>query len=151
MWLLILFIAIPLLEIGLFIQIGGFLGLWPTLGVVVITALAGTALVRAQGAGAMDRLRRSMETLDDPSEPLADGAMILLSGALLVTPGFFTDAVGFALLVPQVRHWVFRRFAARLVAHVAPRPGGPGRDGVIEGEFEDVTRRETGPSGWTRH
>ena len=76
MWLLLLFIAVPLIEIGLFIQVGGWLGLWPTLGIVLLTAIAGTALVRSQGAQAMAQLRSSFDDLRDPTEPLAHGAMI---------------------------------------------------------------------------
>jgi UPF0716 protein FxsA len=100
MWLLIAFIAVPLIEIALFIQVGGALGMWPTLAIVVITAVLGTWLVRSQGAATMGSLRNSFSDMRDPTEPLVHGAMILFSGALLLTPGFFTDAVGFALLVP---------------------------------------------------
>ena len=101
--LFLLFLAVPLIEIALFIQVGGWIGLWPTLLIVVLTAIAGTYLVRSQGGQAMNQMRRSFDELRDPTEPLAHGAMILFSGALLLTPGFFTDAVGFALLVPPVR------------------------------------------------
>ncbi len=95
MWLLIAFIAVPLIEIALFIQVGGFIGLWPTLLIVIATAIAGTYLVRSQGRMALSQLQRSFNDLRDPTEPLVHGAMILFSGALLLTPGFFTDAVGF--------------------------------------------------------
>ena len=100
MWLLLAFIAVPLIEIALFIQVGGMIGLWPTLAIVILTALLGTWLLRMQGAAALTDLRRSFSEVEDPSEPLAHGAMILFAGALLLTPGFFTDAVGFALLTP---------------------------------------------------
>ena len=73
MWLFLAFLAVPLIEIGLFIQIGGWLGLWPTLLIVVITALLGTALVRQQGALALTQVRGSFENLNDPTEPLAHG------------------------------------------------------------------------------
>ena len=108
MWLFVAFLMVPLIEIALFIQVGGWIGLWPTLAIVVLTAVAGTVLVRSQGAAVLARLRSSFETLRDPTEPLAHGAMILFSGALLLTPGFFTDTVGFLLLVPAVRAWVLR-------------------------------------------
>jgi UPF0716 protein FxsA len=160
--LLILFIAIPLIEIGLFIQIGGLIGLWPTLAIVVITAILGTWLVRQQGAHALMQLRSSFEALNDPTEPLAHGAMILFAGALLLTPGFFTDALGFALLIPPVRRAVFAYLARRV--KVQSFTMGTERetryerdDGVIDGDWEDVTpKRPThevprGPSGWTKH
>lgn len=160
MYLFLAFLAVPLIEIALFIQVGGLIGLWPTLAIVVLTAILGAWLVRAQGQLAMNQLRRSFSELDDPTEPLAHGAMILLSGALLLTPGFFTDAVGFALLIPAVRAAVFRFLAQRIaVARFDMGPQGPMRDGmrsdVIDGDFEDVTpdtkrqpRSNAGPSGW---
>ncbi len=159
MWLFLLFLTIPLVEIALFIQVGGMIGLWPTLGIVVLTAVLGTILVRSQGAQAIMRLRRSFDELRDPTEPLAHGAMILFSGALLLTPGFFTDAVGFALLIPQVRSVTYRYFRRRVgqthftYGHTSQRREETSGI-VIDGEFEDVSQRsETGgkSSGWTRH
>lgn len=163
MLLLALFIAVPLIEIGLFIQVGGAIGLWPTLAVVVITAILGTWLVRAQGAHALQQLGQSFNALSDPTEPLAHGAMILFSGALLLTPGFFTDAVGFALLMPPVRRAVFRYLRSRVQVQGftmgAQTQTRHSRDGdVIDGEFTDVTPDKNpphppvqGPSGWTKH
>lgn len=160
MWLFLAFLTVPLIEIALFIQIGGAIGLWPTLGIVVLTAVAGTILVRNQGALAISQLRGSLEHLRDPTEPLAHGAMILISGALLLTPGFFTDAVGFALLLPPVRRYVLRelrkRVEVRRFDYGRPPPGGPRRPAgpeTIEGEWEEVEPREEPrrPSGWTRH
>jgi UPF0716 protein FxsA len=171
MWLFLAFLLVPLIEIALFIEIGGLIGLWPTLAIVVLTAIAGTWLVRAQGRMAIGRLKSSFERLDDPTQPLADAAMILVSGALLLTPGFFTDAVGFALLAPPVRHAVFRWARKRVVMtrfemgsapqgdpRMDPRYGGPQnrrpRDTVIEGEFTEVSNDKTPNhpgSGWTRH
>lgn len=155
MWLLIAFIAVPLIEIALFIQIGGFIGLWPTLLIVVVTAILGTILVRSQGALALQQVRSSFNDMRDPTEPLVHGAMILFSGALLLTPGFFTDAVGFALLVPQVRAALYRYIRARVnVRSIHAHPQRPARDDVIDGEYveidENPTPRDT-PSGWTKH
>ena len=103
MYIFLAFLMVPLIEIGLFIQVGGAIGLWPTLAIVVLTAVLGTALVRSQGRLALGQMRNSFQNLSDPAEPLAHGAMILFAGALLLTPGFFTDAIGFALLMPPVR------------------------------------------------
>ena len=154
MRLLLLFIAVPLLEIALFIQIGGLLTLWPTLAIVVLTAMIGTYLVRQQGGEVILRLRESFETLSDPSEPLAHGAMILFSGALLLTPGFFTDTIGFLLLIPAVRQIVFREVRKRIVVESVTmgrnRPHR-GQDDIIEGDFTEAEPRQDGPSGWTRH
>lgn len=160
MWLFALFVAVPLIEIALFIQIGGLIGLWPTLLIVVLTALLGTTLVRSQGRDALGRLQNSFSELNDPTEPLAHGAMILFSGALLLTPGFFTDAVGFALLVPAVRNIVLRELRKRVqvrgMSMGGQRPGHPPhpRDEVIDVSYtvEDVDEPpRNGPSGWTRH
>ena len=103
MWLFLAFIAVPLIEITLFIQVGGAIGLGWTLAIVVSTAIIGTYLMRAQGALALGQIKSSLSEVRDPTEPLVHGAMILFAGALLLTPGFFTDALGFALLIPGVR------------------------------------------------
>lgn len=160
MWLLIAFIAVPLIEIALFIQVGGAIGLWPTLLVVVITAILGTYLVRQQGALAMGQLREKMSELRDPTEALAHGAMILFSGALLLTPGFFTDIVGFSLLIPAVRTAAFKAIRARInIQSFGPGAGQqnhgqhPQNGDVIDVEFEEVEpepRKTQGPSGWTK-
>ena len=156
MYLFLAFLLVPLIEIALFIQIGGAIGLWPTLAIVILTAVLGTWLVRTQGLMAMGQLRSSFSELQDPSEPLAHGAMILIAGALLLTPGFFTDAVGFLLLTPPVRVAVYRYVRARV--NVQRFEMGPGphprsaRDDVIDGEFEEIKPRDpnAGPSGWTK-
>ena len=109
MWLFVLFVTVPIIEIALFIQIGGEIGLLSTLGIVIATAFLGTYLVRKQGLSALLQLKNNVETLENPIAPLAHGIMILLAGALLLTPGFFTDAVGFSLLVPNIRVWLFER------------------------------------------
>ncbi len=169
MWLFIAFLAVPLIEIALFIQVGGAIGLWPTLAIVVLTAVLGTWLVRAQGRLAIGNLRGSFSRLDDPTEPLAHAAMILVAGALLLTPGFFTDGAGFALLMPPVRHLAFEFMRKRVAVrrfemgpdgprqtHRGPHHDpGPRQDAdVIDAEFHEVDppKRPThGNSGWTRH
>ncbi len=115
MWLFVLFVTVPIIEIALFIQIGGEIGLLSTLGIVIATAFLGTYLVRKQGLSALSQLKNNVETLENPIAPLAHGIMILLAGALLLTPGFFTDAVGFSLLVPNIRIWLFERVKQRIL------------------------------------
>ncbi|WP_417523404.1 FxsA family protein [Marinovum sp.] len=163
MYLLLAFLLVPLIEIALFIQVGGAIGLWPTLAIVVITAILGTFMVRQQGRHAIANLQRSFSELQNPTKPLADGAMILFSGALLLTPGFFTDAVGFALLMPPVRAVVYDFIRKRVkVQHFEmgqrpdprqpPRPGP--RDTVIDGDYSEVSEendKRGGPSGWSNH
>ncbi|WP_410217159.1 FxsA family protein [Paracoccus sp. (in: a-proteobacteria)] len=175
-----LFLIVPIIEIALFIQVGGLIGLWPTLAIVVLTAVAGTALMRSQGAQAWIAVQRSFREMRDPTRPLAHGAMILMAGMLLLTPGFFTDAAGLLLLIPKVRDAVMRQVGKRMtVTHLGMgaatmrrdphRP--PYDDGVIDGDF--VVSENEGPgrppvdlppeldepapprsgrgSGWTRH
>lgn len=169
MWLFAAFLAVPIIEIALFIQVGGLIGLWPTLAIVVLTAILGTWLVRSQGVLALHNVRQSFADLRDPTEPLAHGAMILVAGVLLLTPGFFTDAVGFALLTPPVRVAVINYLRKHIKVQRFEMGGGPGpqrrphtgaRGDVIDGEYEDVTSPEeklppkqpTHPgSGWTKH
>ena len=159
MWLFILFVTIPIVEIGLFIQVGGWIGLWPTLGIVILTAIVGTWLMRQQGLRALDDLRRSLNEVRDPTEPLAHGAMILFAGALLLTPGFFTDAVGLSLLVPPVRMAVYSYLRSRIRVQSFTVQSGPGRaqqdnNTITDVEYEEVdpdTPKNQGDSGWTRH
>ncbi|MEL7211256.1 MAG: FxsA family protein [Pseudomonadota bacterium] len=165
MWLFIAFLAVPLIEIALFLQVGGLIGFWPTMGTVVLTAILGTWLVRSQGLMAITNVKRSFSELHDPTEPLAHGAMILFSGALLLTPGFFTDGVGFALLVPGIRAALFRYLRSKIKVqsfstgpemhdmHRSQRPH-PSQNGVIDGDYEEVEPPRppsNGPSGWTKH
>ncbi len=107
MWLLLLFILIPLLEIWLFILLGGFIGVYPTLLIILLTAILGTFLVKTQGINVLKEIQIKINELENPTEPIAHGAMILFAGALLLTPGFFTDTVGFLLLLPNVRKTAF--------------------------------------------
>ncbi|WP_010141512.1 FxsA family protein [Oceanicola sp. S124] len=163
MWLLIAFIAVPMIEIALFIKVGGLIGLGWTLAVVLLTAVLGTWLVKQQGRQALENIQRSFSELTDPSAPLAEGAMILLSGALLLTPGFFTDAIGFALLTPAFRRmaflWLRKRvkvqsFSAGFDSRDPHAPRGPSGDpDIIDGDFQELEpgKRPTHPSGWTRH
>ena len=153
--LFLLFLLVPLIEIALFIQVGGLIGLWPTLGIVILTAIAGTFLIRSQGFLVMNQLRGSMSNLEDPTEPLAHGAMVLFAGALLLTPGFFTDALGLSLMIPGVRGKIFHFLRSKVrVASFSYGPDGqPQRSAsnVIDGEYEEVDPSSSGPSGWTRH
>jgi UPF0716 protein FxsA len=166
MWLFFIFISIPLIEIILFIQLGSLIGLWLTLLTVLITAIIGTIMVRAQGLAAVSRLQSSFSRLENPSEPLASGAMILISGALLLTPGFLTDAIGFAFLIPAVRLNVYRYMRNKFSVqqfHMGTRSRPSSTDhsryrlneahDVLNDDYEDVTPKasETKPSGWTKH
>ena len=156
MWLFLLFLSVPLIEIALFIQVGGALGLFPTLAIVIVTAVLGTYLVRGQGAQALGQLQSSFNEMRDPSEPLAHGAMILFSGALLLTPGFFTDAVGFAFLVPGIRLAVMKYVRSRMsvTGFQTHQTHTTAQSGTIDGTFTEIDPDHDPnepPSGWTRH
>ncbi len=157
MWLLLAFIAVPMIEIALFIQVGGLIGVWWTLLIVLMTAIAGSYLVRAQGLRELGNLQQSFSELRDPTEPLANGAMILFAGALLLTPGFFTDVVGLSLLVPRVRRAAFLWARSRIKVQsfsMGQQPRTEPGDRVVDAEFKDVTpdKKPTHPtSGWTQH
>lgn len=112
--LLIPFVVIPLIEIALFIVVGERLGLGWTLLIVLGTAILGAQLVGAQGRAVWQRTRAAMLAGQFPGAELAHGAMVLFGGALLLTPGFFTDGVGLLLMVPPVRESLRRYAQSRL-------------------------------------
>jgi len=106
--LIILFIVMPFVEIALLIQLGGWFGFWPTIGLVVVTAVVGAYVLQAQGVATMHRIAQSMGAGEPPIGPVLDGFFLAISGAFLLTPGVVTDAVGLLLLVPPVRHALAR-------------------------------------------
>ncbi|WP_282604749.1 FxsA family protein [Pelagibius sp. Alg239-R121] len=164
--LLAAFIGVPLLEIAVFIEVGDRLGLWNTLAVVILTAFIGTWLLRIQGLATLARVRGQIDQGVLPTSELFDGLCLLFAGALLLTPGFVTDSIGFALFVPQVRSLLRQWLGSRLELSMTgsakggnmgreraqgPGPHGPQRsewgsrepgDGVIDGEFTDMTDEE---------
>ena len=152
MRLLIAFIAVPFIEIGLFIQVGDAIGPWPTLLIVLLTAIAGTALVRSQGTQVLRTLQGSFQAMQDPTEPLAHGAMILFAGALLLTPGFFTDAFGFLLLFPPFRNFITKMIRSRLKSanmKFSPHETEPDNT-IIDAEYADISG-QSAPSDPTKH
>lgn len=115
-WLLLLFIGVPILELYLLFQIGSVIGVLPTVGIVVLTGIIGSWLARREGRKTLLQIRNKLQSGAIPSDPMIDGLMILVAGALLITPGVLTDVVGFCGLIPftrsLLRTWVknwFRR------------------------------------------
>lgn len=151
MWGFALILAWPLLEIGLFITVGGWLGLWPTLAIVVLTGFAGVALMRWQGMGV---LREVQAGAVDPVSPMAHGALILLGGFLLMLPGFFTDALGLLLMIPPLRRLVIAQIGARVrAAGFMARGRARGTEDWVDAEYEEVVPDRDkigGPSKWTQ-
>jgi UPF0716 protein FxsA len=156
MWLLIAFAALPVIEIALFILVGGWIGLWPTLGLVLLAAFAGTTILRTLGTRVAMNMRSAMSGIRDPSGPIADAAVMMVAAMLLIVPGFLTDVIALALLLPPVRRLILRSVAGR-VATGRRDPDATGEtraSDVIEGDFTDVTPdpdRKHRPSGWTQH
>lgn len=152
-YLLLLLIVMPLVEIAVFITVGERIGLWPTLGLVVATAFLGAALLRVQGLAALGAARASLARDEFPVTQVFDGLCLLIAAALLITPGFVTDALGLVLFLPgfraALRRTLWRYLAARGEVRVwtdaeelrtGPRP--PGGPTVIEGEFEEIPPEE---------
>lgn len=152
-------IAVPLIEIALFVVIGGRIGLLATIAVVIVTALAGAALLRLQGLEVIAQARRAAEEGHMPIQSVVDGLFLLAAGLLLLTPGFLTDAIGFLLFIPPLRRalaaWIWRRLLASgsyvvFTSHrrgTGPagggrRPAGGGR--VIEGEYVEIDETDSG-------
>jgi UPF0716 protein FxsA len=138
--LLLLFIAVPLIEITLFIQIGYRIGTLATISVIILTAILGAVLVRQQGFSTLQRLRETTERGELPAMEMLEAGCLLFAGALLLTPGFFTDAIGFLCLIPPLRQALIRRLLRSLFRPPGgpgqgPRPGGGGGRRTIEGEY----------------
>ena len=134
--LFLLFIAVPLVEIYLLLEVGGVIGAVPTIGLVVLTAVVGAALVRAQGFSTLREVRGSLEAGEVPAVAIIEGIFLLVAGALLLTPGFVTDAIGFGCLVPPLRRALIVRFIEMRVIHARHSGPAPRQGRVIEGEFK---------------
>ena len=117
-YLLALFIGLPIIELALLIEVHGRVGFAPTLLLVLLTGVAGAALVRRQGLAILLQIQREVSVGNIPAPQMLDGVMILVAGALLVTPGLITDSVGFMLLIPyirtRIRSWLKRRLEERI-------------------------------------
>jgi UPF0716 protein FxsA len=158
--LVTLFILLPIAELYVIIKIGGAIGIAPTLALLVIDGFVGAALARSQGRAAWERFNRALAEGRVPARETFDGAMIILGGALLLTPGFITDVAGLCLLIPPTRA-LLRAGVSRLarrrisfawtVASPPPRPTGPppgSRGGVRRTYDYEGSAREVGdPTG----
>lgn len=156
--LLILFVAVPALEIILLFHVGRLIGGWETFGVIVVTGVLGASLARREGLRAWNRIRSAMAEGRVPGAELVDGALILVAGAVLLTPGFITDFTGFFLLLPPgralVRRWLLAYFGRKIASgqvswtgngNPAPGPTTAPDDDVIDVEAEVRDHRELPP------
>jgi UPF0716 protein FxsA len=127
MWIfLLIFVFAPLIELYFLIQVGSVIGALPTILLSILTAVIGGYLVRMQGLAVLMRVRSMLERGETPALELLDGAVLLLCGFALLLPGFITDAIGFALLVPPLRRALVRRYVQ-----------------VMPAQGEVIVRRET--------
>jgi UPF0716 protein FxsA len=149
MWLLLLFVVVPAVELYLLVVIGKHMGVLPTVGLIVITGMAGWSLVRAQGLATLRRIRAEMAQGRLPAEELTSGLCLFAAGLLLLTPGFLTDTVGFLVLIPPVRRalarLLMRRFKLRIRssgpfadAGAGQAPDGGPRTDLGNGEVIDI-------------
>lgn len=150
--LLLLFTLVPIVDLALLVWIGRHVGFWPTVGLIVATALLGSFLARREGLSALARFRARLASGAMPGSELTDGLIILVAGVLLLTPGVLTDVAGLLGLFPPTRALIKRaltkRFQHRVTARMptamwppAPPPASPADDGVVDVEFEDVPPR----------
>ena len=135
--LFILFITIPLIEITILIEIGKIVGAAYTIILIIGTAALGAALLRNQGLSTLAKVQMNMDQGNLPATELIEGLMLLIAGALLLTPGFFTDVFGFLVLIPALRHRVAQTFLANFIqSRINIRQTNSGN--IIEGEhWED--------------
>ncbi|WP_419903165.1 FxsA family protein [Kiloniella sp.] len=161
---LFLFIGIPLLEIVVLIEVGDQIGLWSTIGLIILTAVIGTWMLRFQGLVTLANAQKQLNQGAVPAKEIFDGICLLAAGALLLTPGFVTDSIGFSLLIPPVREVLRNTLGKKIAAGIQnsqahqqgfhpqdrnqrspfTNAGGWNKndDTVIDGEFQDVTEND---------
>ncbi|MEQ9451525.1 MAG: FxsA family protein [Pseudomonadales bacterium] len=149
-WFLVFFLT-PIAEMYLLIEVAGYINTLPTIGLVMLTAVIGVYLLKRQGLATLTRGMQRLDSGEVPAQEMAEGLLLAVAGALLVTPGFITDTVGFALLFPPSRQFIaqlmLQRVQVQTVGTPRPGPGAPDADNLqtedkphapttIEGEFQ---------------
>lgn len=147
----VLIFALPLLEIAGFVVVGRQIGALATVGLVLVSAMAGLMLLRHQGLGVMGRARTEIEAGRDPSRQIAHGVMILLAAFLLIVPGFLTDIAGLLLFIPPVRDLAWNLVKRRITVVSSFGFGASSREGrTIDLDAEDFSRHPNPESPWRR-
>ncbi|CAN1487463.1 FxsA Protein affecting phage T7 exclusion by the F plasmid [Paracoccaceae bacterium] len=139
MWVLLVILAVPLIEIGLFVVVGGAIGLWLTLAWVVVTAGLGVILLKGMAMIGVSSLSRDMAEFSDARSPMAHRILVLLAAVCLILPGFFTDTIGLLLLIQPIRRVAIWLVAKRLKVATVVRTKGA----VIDGEWRDASAPST--------
>jgi UPF0716 protein FxsA len=152
--LVLIFVVGPIVELYVIIQVAHVIGGWETIALLLVESFIGAWLMKAQGRGALRRLTQSLDQGRMPTKELVDGGLILFAGALMIAPGFITDALGYLLLIPPTRALfrglLMRRFRSRLESSVLGGSGGPrlrlftfgGRGDVYETTGREQGQRE---------
>ncbi len=152
---LLIFFLLPFIEIGVFIWIGGEIGLMTTLAITFLTAIIGGGIIKYQGLHTVADMQNNMQRGALPVKEIFDGFCLVAAGAFLITPGFVTDTLGFFLLIPPLRDSFRNRIKSSKHFHFSSTMHGPGRPphqsprdpNVIEGEYERVEDEEPPKNG----
>ncbi len=145
---LFVLLAFPILEIVTFIYVGQWLGVWKTIGLVILAAVLGVAILRTQGLGALRKINKDLRRAQPPAKGIIDGFMIVVASFLLIIPGFLSDIVGLLLIIPPVRHLIWR-LLGRSISVRAYSTGfrrGRRRDDYVDLSPEDFRREKDDPS-----
>ena len=139
-YLLIIFIILPIIEISIFIQVGGFVGTFNTILIIFLTAAVGVYFVRQQGFRTFQKITVELQNQQIPVQGMFDGLVILISGILLVTPGFLTDIIGFLGLIPQTRVLLLGIIKNLFLQRYsnAHKQYKKGMDETIDGDFIEI-------------
>lgn len=141
-------LLLPLIEIAVFIWVGGLIGVLPTVLLTVLTALAGTLMLRQQGLSLLMRMQKELDAGRSPGNEVMQGAMIVLASIFLLIPGFVTDAVGLLLFIPPVREALARFIISRSNVVIVEGSAGGRRpqDGVVDLDEADWSEKKDTPS-----
>ena len=147
--LIVLFIAVPIAELAVIIQVGQAIGVWWTIAILVADSILGSMLMRSQGRAVWRRFNSTLQSGRAPAREVADGVLVIFGGALLLTPGFLTDVLGLLFLLPPTRALIRRVFLRQAMRRItvtmaaAPRPprGPARRDDDVDGTAVDVDAR----------
>jgi len=156
-----LLLFIPILEIAVFVMVGGQIGVLSTLGMILVTAILGSILLRIQGFATLARIQEQSRAGAIPGKELVSGVMIMIAGVLLLTPGFVTDSIGFLLFFPPFRHFLWSAIASKVVVqtkgafHQAGNPFEQQRpnhngDDVVDLDPSEFSEKPNPDSPWNK-
>lgn len=170
MWAPLVLLAIPIIEIALFVIIGSEIGVWSTIGLVLLAFVVGMAILRSNGTRSLPQVQAALQRGEDPGQQIFGATLRMMGGGLLLVPGFLSDIIGIAMLIPAVQRMIYAKAQTRFKAAATQQGGfgasfnaggfsggfpgggfqgfgqgfgqtkGPHDDDVIDADFEDVTR-----------